>query len=100
MGWPVSFEGSMFHSSPALHDIDKDGVQDVLVVDRCACFSPPRRERRPRKSDSPHSDGRILWLEADEEGRFAAEHELLVPRLAVRKDWCATAPPGAGAAPL
>lgn len=34
MGWPVSFEGSMFHSSPALHDIDKDGVQDVLVVDR------------------------------------------------------------------
>lgn len=36
----------------------------------------------------PRSDGHILWLEADDEGRFAAEHELLVPRLAVRKDWC------------
>lgn len=33
-GWPVAFEGSTFHTSPTLHDINHDGIEDILVVDR------------------------------------------------------------------
>jgi len=31
-GWPFNFLESSFHSSPLIHDVDGDGVQDVVVT--------------------------------------------------------------------
>ena len=33
-GWPYGFEDSTFSSSPILHDVDWDGLEDVVNVDR------------------------------------------------------------------
>lgn len=33
-GWPYGFEDSIFNGSPILHDVDWDGIEDIVNVDK------------------------------------------------------------------
>jgi len=63
-GWPFSFLRSSFHSSPLYHDVDGDGVQEVIVTT---------------------NDGEIVFLK--ENGVPIHERTLKIPHLPVHKDW-------------
>ncbi|KAG5180425.1 hypothetical protein JKP88DRAFT_263896 [Tribonema minus] len=65
-GWPVSFEGSHFHASAAVHDVDGDGVQDVCAVS---------------------AEGHIFWIQMGAQGRYLSDYHVRVPTLRVRRDW-------------
>ena len=65
-GWPLVFQGRMFHTSPTVADVDLDGRDEVLVAD---------------------TDGRVLFLGVGDRGEYLLDHELRVPRLLVWRDW-------------
>ncbi|CAM9557532.1 unnamed protein product, partial [Chrysoparadoxa australica] len=65
-GWPVSFEGLHFHASPTLFDVNRDGIQDICLAS---------------------TDGRLLWLEPREFGKFLPDEQLKVPTLQVNQEW-------------
>ncbi|CAN0067333.1 unnamed protein product, partial [Choristocarpus tenellus] len=67
--WPVELDATVFHASPALHDIDGDGVQEVCV---CA------------------TDGNIHWLRLGDGPNYLPEYHLKIPPLSLTKDTIAT----------
>ena len=65
-GWPVSFEDSEFLGSPLLFDIDRDGKDDVGVVDK---------------------NGNVFFIRLGEYGQYLEDYHVKVPRLKVKKNW-------------
>jgi hypothetical protein len=79
LGWPLAFErdqathrydsgqgptrAASFHSSPQVHDVNRDGHDDVAVVD---------------------SDGNIYWVAVGAYGRYLHDYQITVPKLKVR----------------
>jgi hypothetical protein len=63
-GWPVNVGQSMMHSSPVLHDVDRDGVDEILIAT---------------------SDGHVAAFVED--GLPYEEYTFTVPKLRVTKDW-------------
>jgi hypothetical protein len=67
-GWPLSFEGSSFHASPLLHDVDEDGVVDVGVVD---------------------TNGNLFWIATGGNvgDQYLEDYHIQIPKLKVKRDW-------------
>jgi len=71
-GWPLSFEGSSFHGSPILYDIDGDGKNDIGVVDKNA---------------------NLFFLRIGEFGQYLEDYHTQIPKLKVKRDWAANIDP-------
>jgi len=65
--FPILFESSSFHTSPIVHDVNGDGVEDAIVCDY---------------------DGGVYITSLDMESPY--RHHSQVPRLYVRRDWVAS----------
>lgn len=79
--FPLLFEGSIYHGSPVVQDVDGDGVEDVIMVDFDGRVSVVQLfEQLKSGSGSGSSD------EKDEHPRDRHWGEQ-IPRLLVRKDW-------------
>ena len=65
---PLSFEGSSFHSSPLLHDIDGDGSVDLGVAD---------------------TNGNLFWINTagDIGDQYLQDYHIQIPKLKIRRDW-------------
>jgi hypothetical protein len=57
---------SIFHGSAAVHDVNDDGVDDILVAD---------------------GDGNLYWVAVGSYGKYLHDYRITVPKLRVRKDW-------------
>lgn len=66
-GFPMLWESSSFHSSPILHDVNGDGITDVIVADYDGLIS-------------------VMGL-AQEPGKTRYFHHAQAPRLYLRRDW-------------
>lgn len=65
-GWPLSFEGSSFQSSPILYDVDGDDNIDMGVADK---------------------NGNLFWVRIGEYGEYLEDYHIQVPKLKVKRDW-------------
>ena len=65
-GWPITFENSIFQSSPLVYDIDGDGNTDIGVVDRNA---------------------NMYWIRIGEYGKYLEDYHIQLPKLKVKRDW-------------
>ena len=65
-GWPLTFEGSSFMGSPILHDIDKDGLNDIGSIDK---------------------EGNLFWVRVGDYGQYLDDFHVKVPKLKVKRDW-------------
>jgi hypothetical protein len=65
-GWPLSFEGSVFQSSPLIYDIDNDGNTDIGVVDQQA---------------------NLYWIRTGDYGTYLQDYHIQVPALKILKNW-------------
>ncbi|CAN0342371.1 unnamed protein product [Ascophyllum nodosum] len=63
--WPIELQGSAFHASPVLHDVDGDGVQDFCVAD---------------------TSGWIRWLTPGERGPYMPMYRLHIEGRGVATD--------------
>lgn len=65
-GWPLSFEGASFASSPILYDVDGDGTIDIGLVDKNA---------------------NMYWVQVGEFGKYNENFHIQVPQLKIKKEW-------------
>ncbi|CAM9587582.1 unnamed protein product, partial [Discosporangium mesarthrocarpum] len=56
--WPVEFDGTVFHASPVVYDIDEDGLQDLCVAS---------------------TDGNVHWISLGEYPRYMETYHLKLP---------------------
>lgn len=66
LGWPLSFEGSSFRSSPMLYDVDNDGSMDIGIVDKSA---------------------NLYWIRMGTFGQYLEDYHIQIPKLKVLKEW-------------
>lgn len=65
-GWPLSFEGSSFQSSPILYDVDGDDNIDMGIADK---------------------NGNLFWVRIGEYGEYLEDYHIQIPKLKIKRDW-------------
>ena len=79
--FPLLFQGSTFASSPLIHDVNHDGIEDAILVDYDGLITFVGLDTT--SADDDDNTG----TDNNQQKRYLQEYQ--IPRLLVRKDWIA-----------